>query len=346
MATKPILAITMGDPTGIGAEIAARALTNRDFYEQAQVFVIGDRGAMEDALRMCKLDDFQLNCFQDLAEAKFTYGTIDVLDLNNLDMDKLVYGKVSPMGGKAAFEYIERGIKMALDGQVDGVVTGPIHKEALNAAGYRYSGHTEIFAEMTNTKDYSMMLAHKDFRIAHVTTHVSLRRACDLVTKERVGVVIRLAHNAMLSLGIENPKIGVAGLNPHSGEGGLFGDEEINHITPAIEEARAEGIDVDGPVPPDTLFAKARSGQYDIAVAMYHDQGHIPMKTAGFVLDLKTNTYSSVSGVNITLGLPIIRTSVDHGTAFGKAGQGRANAESMEEAIEYGIRFAQGRKRV
>jgi 4-hydroxythreonine-4-phosphate dehydrogenase len=190
-----------------------------------------------------------------------------------------------------------------------------------------------------------MMLAHKDFRVAHVTTHVSLRKACDLVKKARVLTVIRLAHNAMLELGIEEPRIGVAGLNPHSGEGGLFGDEEIKEIIPAIEEAKGQGMNVEGPVPPDTLFAKALGGQYDIVVAMYHDQGHIPMKTAGFELDLATNTYKSVSGVNITLGLPIIRTSVDHGTAFGKAGQGRANAESLEEAIDYAIQFARGKKR-
>ncbi|NLM93949.1 MAG: 4-hydroxythreonine-4-phosphate dehydrogenase PdxA [Firmicutes bacterium] len=342
---KPIIAITMGDPTGIGAEIAVRALAKKRFYEEARPLVIGARGPMEDGLRMVG-SDLKLNIIDDVAQGRYEYGTIDLLDLDNVDMDKLVYGKVAAMGGKAAFEYIIKGIDLAVAGIVDAVVTGPIHKEALNQAGHHYSGHTEIFAEKTGTKDYSMMLAHKDFRVAHVTTHVSLRQACDLVKKERVGIVIRLAHDAMLDLGIEKPRIGVAGLNPHSGEGGLFGDEEIKEIIPAIEEARAEGMDVEGPVPPDTLFAKALGGQYDIVVAMYHDQGHIPMKTAGFELDLETNTYKSVSGVNITLGLPIIRTSVDHGTAFGKAGQGRANSESLEEAIDYAIQFARGKKRV
>jgi 4-hydroxythreonine-4-phosphate dehydrogenase len=341
---RPIIAITMGDPTGIGAEIAVRALANKRFYEEARPLVIGSRGPMEDGLRMVN-SDLKLNIIADVSKGRFEYGTIDLLVLDNVDMDKLVYGKVAAMGGKAAFEYIVKGIDLAMAGIVDAVVTGPIHKEALNQAGHHYSGHTEIFAEKTGTKDYSMMLAHKDFRVAHVTTHVSLRKACDLVKKARVLTVIRLAHNAMLELGIEEPRIGVAGLNPHSGEGGLFGDEEIKEIIPAIEEAKGQGMNVEGPVPPDTLFAKALGGQYDIVVAMYHDQGHIPMKTAGFELDLATNTYKSVSGVNITLGLPIIRTSVDHGTAFGKAGQGRANAESLEEAIDYAIQFARGKKR-
>jgi 4-hydroxythreonine-4-phosphate dehydrogenase len=342
---KPTIAITMGDPTGIGGEIAVRALAQKRFYEEARPLIIGARGSIEDALRMLN-SDLKLNIIADVDQGRYEHGTIDLLDLDNVDMDKLVYGKVAAMGGKAAFEYIIKGIDSALEGKVDAVVTGPIHKEALNQAGHHYSGHTEIFAERTGTKDYSMMLAHKDFRIAHVTTHVSLRQACDLIKKERVGIVIQLAHDAMLALGIAKPRIGVAGLNPHAGEGGLFGDEEIKEIIPAIEAAKAKGLDVDGPVPPDTIFAKALGGQYDIVVAMYHDQGHIPMKTAGFELDLETKTYTSVSGVNITLGLPIIRTSVDHGTAFGKAGQGRANAESLEEAIDYAIQFARGKKRV
>jgi 4-hydroxythreonine-4-phosphate dehydrogenase len=228
-------------------------------------------------------------------------------------------------------------------GEVDAVVTGPIHKESLNLGGHRYSGHTEIFADLTNTSDYAMMLADDDFRVTHVSTHVSLRQACDLVTSKRVLTVILLAYNALQKLGITRPKIGVAGLNPHSGEGGLFGTEEIEEIIPAITKAQAMGISVEGPVPPDTLFAKTRGGQYDMAIAMYHDQGHIAMKTAGFSLDSRTGQWTAVSGVNVTLGLPIIRVSVDHGTAFGKAGKGTANSRSMIQALELAAKFARGK---
>jgi len=219
-------------------------------------------------------------------------------------------------------------------------VTGPIHKEAIKAAGSPYAGHTEIFAFRTKTKNYAMMLADKNLRVIHVSTHVSLRQACDLVKKERVLMVINLANKAMKDLGIKNPKIGVAGLNPHAGEGGLFGKEEIEEIIPAIVQAKKEGIDVEGPIPPDTIFSKTIGRQYNIAVVMYHDQGHIPMKVIGFKYNKETNKWSTMSGVNITVGLPIIRTSVDHGVAFGKAGEGRANEESMVEAIKMAINFA------
>ncbi|HIE27790.1 TPA: 4-hydroxythreonine-4-phosphate dehydrogenase PdxA, partial [Candidatus Poribacteria bacterium] len=231
------------------------------------------------------------------------------------------------------FEYIKKVIELALAKEIDATVTGPIHKEAINLAGYHYAGHTEIYADFTETKDYAMMLADGDYRIVHVSTHVSLRKACDLAKRERILKVIDLGCETLLRLGVENPRIAVAGLNPHAGEEGLFGDEEITEIIPAIEIAREEGINIDGPIPPDTVFAKARGGQYDLVVAMYHDQGHIAMKVAGFNYDKKTRQWTSMSGVNVTLGLPIIRTSVDHGVAFGKAGEGRANPQSMIEAI-------------
>jgi len=247
------------------------------------------------------------------------------------------------MAGKAAFDAVKKVIELAMANDIDATVTGPLNKEALNLAGYHYTGHTEIYADFTKTKDYTMMLAEGKLRVVHVSTHVSLRQACDNVKKERVYAVIKLAYNAMRDFGIENPRIGVAGLNPHASDGGLFGCEEVNEIVPAIEKARGEGIIVEGPVPPDTLFSKALGGQYDIVVAMYHDQGHIPLKIVGFTWNEIEKKWNSVSGVNITLGLPIIRTSVDHGTAFGKAGKGTATEESLVNAIDYAIKFAHQR---
>jgi 4-hydroxythreonine-4-phosphate dehydrogenase len=340
---RPILGITMGDPASIGPEIAAKALAEPFVYRQARPFVIGDRNVMADALRITKLP-LTLHPITALGEARFTHGTLDVLDLHNVDMAKLEYGKVSAMCGKASVEYIERGITMALAKEIDAVVTGPIHKESINQAGCPHPGHTEIFGAMTKTKDYAMMLVSEDFRVVHVSTHVSLRQAIERTKKTRVLTVIRLADRALKALGIAQPKIAVAGLNPHAGEHGLFGDEEIKEIIPAIEEARTEGIKVDGPIAPDTVFGRARGGLYDIVVCMYHDQGHVPLKTLGFTFDKATQKWTSVSGVNVTLGLPIIRTSVDHGTAFGKAGKGTAAHQSMLDAIDVAIKLAQGRK--
>jgi 4-hydroxythreonine-4-phosphate dehydrogenase len=248
------------------------------------------------------------------------------------------------MAGKAAFEAVKKVIELAMSDEVDATVTGPINKEAMNDAGFHYTGHTEIYAEFTKTKDYTMLLVDKNLRVVHVSTHVSLRQACDNVKKDRVLAVIKLAYDTMKNFGIAEPRIGVAGLNPHAGEGGLFGWEEKDEIIPAIEEAHSMGINVEGPVPPDTLFSKAKGGQYDIVVAMYHDQGHIPLKVVGFNWNEQEKKWSSVSGVNITLGLPIIRTSVDHGTAFGKAGKGTATHESLLHAIEYAAKFAVQRK--
>jgi len=229
-------------------------------------------------------------------------------------------------------------IDLAMAGEIDATVTGPIHKEALNLAGFHYAGHTEIYSDLTNTKDYAMMLADGDFRVVHISTHVSLREACDLVKKDRVLRVIRLARDMLDRLNTERARIAVAGLNPHAGEGGLFGGEEEKEIIPAIEAAKGEGIDVEGPFPPDTIFSKARGGDYDAVVVMYHDQGHIAMKTAGFTYN-EDGQWSSISGVNVTLGLPIIRTSVDHGVAFGKAGEGRANPQSMIQAIKLAVQL-------
>jgi len=335
---KPIIGITMGDPAGIGAEIIVKALSNKEIYERSKPVVIGSRIAMKDALSFIP-SGLKLNIIKNSEEIKGEFGSIDLIDLNNITLDEFDYGKVSAKAGQASLDYIYKGIDLAMEGLVNAVVTGPIHKEAIKAAGSPYAGHTEIFAFRTKTKNYAMMLADENLRAIHVSTHVSLRQACDLVKKERVLTVIHLADKALKDLGIKNPKIGVAGLNPHAGEGGLFGKEEIEEIIPAIIQTKKEGIDVEGPIPPDTIFSKTIGGQYDIAVVMYHDQGHIPMKVIGFKYNKSTNKWSSMSGVNVTVGLPIIRTSVDHGVAFGKAGEGRANEESMVEAIKMAIKF-------
>ncbi|HOI19080.1 MAG TPA: 4-hydroxythreonine-4-phosphate dehydrogenase PdxA [Candidatus Woesearchaeota archaeon] len=332
---RPLIAITMGDPAGIGSELCVKVLSDEKVYKRCRPLVVGDANCIKDALKFTHLDNLVTNIVDNAKDGKYTFGNIDVLDLDNVDLKELEYGKVSAMCGKAAGEYIKKVIDLAMGHEVDATVTNPIHKESFKLGGWgkKYPGHTEMYADLTNTKSYSMMLALGDFRVVHVTTHVSLRNACDLIKKERVLNVIKIAYSACKDLGIENPKIGVAALNPHAGDGGIFGNEEEEEILPAIDEAKRLGYLVEGPVPADTIFSKAKGGWYDIAVAMYHDQGHIPMKLSGFVWDENTKKWSSVAGVNITLGLPIIRVSVDHGTAFGKAGKGTANIESLYEAV-------------
>lgn len=339
----PILGITMGDPAGIGSEIAVKALCNHDWSGKCIPLVISDYEAMKDAVRFTG-SDCRLNVIQDPAEAVWTPDTISLIDLGYLKPHSWEYKKVSKLTGDAAFNYVRLGTELAMAGKIDAIVTGPINKEAINLAGYHYSGHTEILADLTGTKDYAMLLIGGNLRVIHVTTHVSMREACNRITEQRVHTVIRLARQTLELLGKKDGVIGVAGLNAHCSENGLFGDEEEKAIFPAIQAAQQEGIHVEGPVPPDTVFVKAQAGQYDIVVAMYHDQGHIPLKLAGFKLDLKTQKYSSMSGVNCTIGLPIIRTSVDHGTAFGKAGEGRANEESMIDAMETAITMARNWK--
>jgi 4-phospho-D-threonate 3-dehydrogenase / 4-phospho-D-erythronate 3-dehydrogenase len=339
----PIIGISMGDPAGIGPEIAAKALAKKEVYEICRPLITGDASVMEQAVNIAKVN-LQVRSIAKVSEAKFSYGVIDVVDLKDVDVNRLEHGKVSAMAGKAAFEAVKKVIELAMAEEIDATVTGPIHKEAINIAGFHYTGHTEIYADFTKTKDYSMMLVDGNLRVVHVSTHVSLRQACDKVKKERVLKVIQLAYDTMKDFGIADPRIGVAGLNPHASDGGLFGWEEEKEITPAIEAAKEMGINVDGPVPPDTIFSKARGGQYDIAVAMYHDQGHIPLKVVGFVYNEQEKKWKTVSGVNITLGLPIIRVSVDHGTAFGKAGKGTATEESLMNAIHYAARFAEQKR--
>jgi 4-hydroxythreonine-4-phosphate dehydrogenase len=341
----PIIGISMGDPSGIGPEICVKALALEEIYAIGRPIVVGDGGIVRDAVRFCGLG-LDVASRSEVSQAACEYGTIDVYDLKNLPLEQLRHKQVTAEQGRASFEYVAKVIELAMAGQIDATVTGPINKAAINAGGFHYAGHTEIYADLTHTRDYSMMLAEGDFRVAHVSTHVSLRKACKRVKKARVLTVIRLAHAALRQLGMAAPRIAVAGLNPHCGEGGLFGDEDAQEIAPAVAAARAEGIDAEGPLPADTVFSKMRGGMFDLVVVMYHDQGHIPTKLIGFQYDAQTGTWGQMAGVNVTLGLPIIRVSVDHGTAFGKDGEGRANPQSMIEAIKLAARLAIGSRKV
>ena len=336
MNKRPIVGITMGDPAGNGAEITVKALANPVVYENSRPIVIGDANCMEQAVKIVGQEGkIRIHAVKEVKDACFEYGVIDVYDMGLVDMEKHIFGKVSKMCGEAAFQYVVKVIDLAMKGEIDATVTNALNKEAINMAGHHYSGHTEIYADYTNTSKYTMMLAHDNLRVVHVSTHVSLRQACDLVKKDRVLEVIRIADNACRALGIENPKVGVAGLNPHCGENGMFGTEEIEEIQPAIDAAMAEGICIPEkkPTPPDTVFSKALGGWYDIVVAMYHDQGHIPLKVKGFVYNRELKKWDAVAGVNVTLG-----------TGFGHAGTGSADELSLANSIEYAIRLANNKK--
>jgi 4-hydroxythreonine-4-phosphate dehydrogenase len=342
MAGKPIIAITMGDPASIGPEIAVKALLEKKIHEICKPLLVGDAAVFEHIIALLKLNA-KVNAIDSVSGAKFELGTIDVLDLKNVDITKLVFGQISAMCGEASFQAVKKVIELALAKEVDATVTGPINKKAINEAGHHFAGHTEIYAHYTGTKKYAMLLVEDKMKVIHVSTHVSLRQACDLVKKDRILEVTQLLYNGMLSLGETNLKIGIAGLNPHAGDSGLFGTEDDTEILPAVEEAKKMGYDVEGPVPPDTLFAKAATGAYGGVVAMYHDQGHIPFKLAGFKWNAEKKQMDSVKGVNITMGLPIIRTSVDHGTAFEIAGKGIASADAMILAIESAVQLSKYR---
>lgn len=337
------IAITMGDPAGIGPEVVVKALANKEIYEKCIPVVIGDYEALQDAIQFSGLKLALLE-IDAPADAKGIYGTVEFINLNYLKPGSWSYKENSALCGEAAFQYVIQSIEYAKEKAVSAVITAPISKESINMAGHPYSGHTEIFAEYTGTKDYAMLLASGSLRVIHVTTHCALIEACRLIRKERVLKVIELADKGCRLLGIDKPRIGVAGLNPHCSEDGLFGTEEASEIIPAIREAKQLGIRAEGPEPPDTVFVKCKAGIYDIVVAMYHDQGHIPLKLDSFQWDAAEEKYSSVRGINTTIGLPVIRVSVDHGTAFGKAGEGRANADSMTEAIEIGLVMAENKQ--
>ena len=338
---RKILGITMGDPAGVGPEITVKALQDPKVYESCKPLVVGDAAILE---RACGFVGAKctIHPVADPSEGLYEHGIIDILDLGLLRPEDFAIGQVSAAAGDAAFRYVRKVIELAMDGKVDATVTNPLNKEAMNLAGHHFSGHTEIYAYYTGTEHYTMMLAHKDMRVVHVSTHVSLREACDRVKKDRVLDVIRIANEGCKAIGIKEPKLAVAGLNPHCGENGMFGTEEIEEIQPAIDIALAEGINIveKKPTPPDTVFSKALGGWYDIVVVMYHDQGHIPLKVEGFVYNKAEGHWDAVAGVNVTLGLPIIRSSVDHGTGFGHAGDGHANELSLVNAMDYGIRMA------
>ncbi|MGH7397112.1 MAG: 4-hydroxythreonine-4-phosphate dehydrogenase PdxA [Candidatus Rokuibacteriota bacterium] len=342
VARVPVLGITMGDPAGVGPEITAKALARPEVAASCRPVVIGDRSVMAATLTLLG-SPLTLHAVASVEDCEFKPGRLECLDLANVDVASLPRAAVSAQAGRAAYAYIETGVRLCQDGKIDGIVTAPVNKEALAAAGVQHSGHTEILARLTGTKDFAMLLMGKELRVIHVTTHVALRRVPDLVTRERVGRVIRLAQQTIdrLGDGLGRPRarIAVCGLNPHAGEDGLFGDEEKTQITPAIEDARRDGLDVHGPLPADTLFSRARGGEFDIVVAMYHDQGHVPVKTLGFTYDEARGTWTGLSGVNVTVGLPFLRVSVDHGTAFDRAWKGIANPESMLEAIEVAVRM-------
>ena len=343
---RPVLGISIGDPAGIGPEITVKALARNEIYKSAVPVVYADRLVLEDALEVTG-KELVLHPVKGSGEALGRPGTVDFIEADIIrQCGDYAYGKIGAKSGDAAFQYVVKAIEDAQAGAIDAVVTCPINKEAINLAGHHFAGHTEIFAHYTNTKNYGMLLSaksgEKNLNVIHVTTHVSLRQACDLITKDRVLDTIRLADLALTLMGGKTRRIAVAGLNPHSSENGLFGDEEAAAIIPAIEAAKAEGLDASGPYPPDTVFVKALGGAFDIVVAMYHDQGHIPLKLCGFTMDKKVTV--TFRGVNTTIGLPVIRTSVDHGTAFDIAGKNLSSEDSLLDAIDMAITFCVNRR--
>lgn len=308
MKDLPVIAITMGDPAGIGPEIILKSFAKNKISKYCIPLIIGDVAFLKKTAESLNIPPLP--------------ASIRLVDLKNIPQ-KLIIGKPSRSGGAAAAEYIESAVELTLNKEAAAIVTAPISKEALFMAGYKYPGHTEMLAELTDTKDYAMMLAAKDLRIVLVTTHAAIKDISGLINRKKVLKIIRLTHSSLKLWGFSKPKIAVSALNPHAGEGGIFGKEEIKIIAPAIKDAKSEGINADGPFPADTLFVPAKRKKFDAIIVMYHDQGLIPVKMASFG-----------RAVNITLGLPFIRTSVDHGTAYDIAGKGLADPSSLIEAVK------------
>ncbi len=329
---KPVLAITMGDAAGVGPEVIVRALMRQEIYQICSPMIVGDTGIFRKTIEGLKLD-FQIHCIRQASEAHFQHGSLDILDVANIQINKFKKAQVDPMTGAGAVRSLIKAIELAMSDDVDGIVTAPLHKMAIHQAGFNYPGHTEILAEKSGTTNYAMMFAANELHVILVTIHCELREALDSITRDMVLEKIILAHQAMQDMGYKLPKIGVAGINPHAGEGGIFGRDEIEILQPAIQNAQSEGINVSGPYPADTLFTRAMNREFDIVVAMYHDQGLIPVKLVGFG-----------KGVNITLGLPFVRTSPDHGTAFDIAWKWKADPGSMITAIEIAARMAPAAK--
>jgi len=328
---RPIVAITMGDAAGVGPEIIVKALAHPDVFTWARPLVIGDAGRLAQALEITG-GDLEIRSVAGPADAAFRAGVVECLDLACIPPE-LPFGKLAPEAGEGAYRFIERATQLAVAGEVDAICTAPLNKEALHAAGHRFPGHTELLAELTGTDEVSMMLSAPKLRVIHVTTHIGLLDMVERIGPGLVERTIRRGHDTLVKAGIERPRIAVCGINPHAGEHGLFGrGEEETKVAPGIEAARADGIDAHGPLPADTVFFRAGRGDFDLVVAMYHDQGHGPVKVMGLE-----------SGVNITVGLPVIRTSVDHGTAFDIAGTGRADEASLLEALRQAVELAPDR---
>ncbi|SFD90255.1 4-hydroxythreonine-4-phosphate dehydrogenase [Lentibacillus persicus] len=324
-----IISIPMGDPAGIGPEITVKALNNKEIYDQCAPLVVGNKEVLKNAMEMTGVT-LDTNAITNPNEGKYTFGTIDVISLDNLDVSELRIGEVQKQAGAAAFEYIKTSINMAMDGEVSALATTPINKESLQAAEVPYIGHTEMLGELTNSEDPLTMFEVLNMRIFFLTRHVSLKDAIGQMTTERVYTYLRRCNQALKQLGVEDGNIAVAGLNPHSGENGLFGREEIDEIIPGINKAVEEGIKVEGPVPADSVFYHALNGKYSAVLSLYHDQGHIAAKMTDFERT-----------ISITNGLPFLRTSVDHGTAFDIAGTGKASSVSMEECIKLAAKYSQ-----
>jgi 4-hydroxythreonine-4-phosphate dehydrogenase len=325
---KPLIAIPMGDPAGIGPEIVVKALINNEVIKAARCVIVGDRKIIENAIRITKAS-IKVNLINKPEEGVYEEGLLNLIDLDNVDMKEFAIGQVSGMCGKAAYEYIAKSIELANAGEVAAVSTTPINKESLKAGNVNFIGHTEIFGELTGTKDPLTMFEVHGMRVFFLTRHVSLREACDLVTKDRIKDYVKRCKEVLVKLGVTEGTMAIAGLNPHSGEHGLFGDEEVNHVTPAVEELKAEGIDVVGPIGADSVFHLALQGRFNSVLSLYHDQGHIATKTLDFERTIA-----------ITGGMPILRTSVDHGTAMDIAGTGIASEVSMVEAILLGAKYS------
>lgn len=325
---RPRIGITMGDPAGVGPEVVVKALAHAEVHAQGRPLVIGDARRLERAAALTA-SRVAVRAVADPEAARYEPGTVDCIDLALVPED-LPFGALSAIAGEAAYRYIERAVALALDGSIDAICTAPISKEALNAAGHHYPGHTELLAELTGTKEVSLMLFSPKLRVIHVTTHMGLLDAIERIDAPLVERTTARGRELLQRAGIAAPRIGVCGINPHAGEGGLFGrGEEQTKIVPAIAAMRARGWPVDGPLPADSLFYLAARGDYDLVVAMYHDQGHGPVKALGLE-----------HGVNVTAGLPILRTSVDHGTAFDIAGTGKADERSLLEALRYATLLA------
>lgn len=322
------IAIPMGDPAGVGPEITAMALANKEVSEAAGCIVAGDRRVMEKAIEITGVS-LIINQITTVDQAVFEPGVLNLIDLDNVDQEQFEFGKVNGMCGKAAYDYIEACIQLANEGKVDAVVTTPINKESLKAGGIDFIGHTEIFGALTGTEDPLTMFETNGLRVFFLTRHVSLRKMLDMVTKERIKDYVKRCLEALKKLGVTDGTMAIAGLNPHSGEHGLFGDEEVNEIIPAVEELKAEGYDVEGPIGADSVFHMAAQGRFNSVLSLYHDQGHIATKTLDFERTIA-----------VTNGMPILRTSVDHGTAFDIAGTGKVSAVSMIEAILLAAKYS------